>query len=148
MDREEPSSSTGAATRLGTDALFSRYVDVVNRAIAHNQDGIYGKAIRLWESFLRPSGADLRPSGAEKIVDRRQIAVGIYQGDASEPHHWYTVELRDGRFDVVAPGKHEAALDWKISEDHLEHVVHDPQKYIDSPVKLDLDWLATRVGLS
>ncbi|MFO7565514.1 MAG: hypothetical protein R6X02_22925 [Enhygromyxa sp.] len=116
---------------LGTQALFEQYIDVVNRAIQHNKDGLYGKAARVWE----------------RIIGDRQIAVGIYKSDASNPHQWYTLELRHGRLELLGEGKTGATLDWKISEDHLEHVVHDPHKYIESPVKLDLDWLVTRVGL-
>lgn len=130
MKRAEMNEET--RTPLGTQALFEQYIDIVNRAIQSNKDGLYGKAARLWG----------------KVVGHRPIAVGIYKGDASNPHQWYTVEFDEGRLALLGQGRTGGALDWKISEDHLEHVVADPHKYIESPVKLDLDWLATRVGLS
>lgn len=126
-----PQSETAA--QPGTDALFNQYLSVVNRAITANKDGIYGKAVKLWE----------------RAAGDKQIAVGVYQTDASSPHHWYTLELHDGNFDVVEHGKAEkAAFHWKISEDHLNHVVKEPETYVEHPIKLDLDWLKTRVGIA
>lgn len=126
-----PQTETGQST--GPDALFDEYLSVVNRAIAANKEGVYGKAVKLWE----------------RAAGDKQIAVGVYQSDASSPHHWYTLELHDGNFDLVERGKADkATFHWKISEEHLNHVVGDPQIYVEHPVKLDLDWLKTRVGLA
>jgi hypothetical protein len=118
---------------LGTDALFNQYITVVNRAIGQNKDGLYGKAVELWG----------------KAVGDKPIAVALYKSDAQNPHHWYTVKLSNGTFDVVDASKRDdAAYDWKVSDKHIAEVVDNPKTYIDSPIKLDIDWLKTRVGLN
>jgi hypothetical protein len=118
---------------LAPDALFTQYLTVVNRVIAENRDGLYGKAAKLWD----------KAAGDEKV------AVGVYKSDAESPHHWYTVTIQDGRVDLVDAAKaNDAKQSWKISDEHLANVVDNPDKYVESPFKLDLDWLATRVGLA
>lgn len=118
---------------LGADALFNQYVTVVNRAISANEHGLYGKAVKLWD----------------KMVGDEDIAVGVYKDDAASPHHWYTVKLEHGHLDVVDTHKPaDAGHSWKISDEHLAHVVDHPEKYVSAPYKLDLDWLSTRVGLA
>ncbi len=119
--------------QLGADALFNQYIDIVNRAIGQNKDGIYGEAVDLWD----------------KTMGGKHIAVGVYKGDADSPHHWYTVKLDNGSFDLIdASKRRDAAYSWKISDQHLANVVDDPDKYVESPVKLDLDWIKTRAGLA
>lgn len=125
--------NTTTSNNLGNDALFTQYIDVVNRAIGNSRDDLYGKAIDLWD----------------KTIGDEPIAVGVYASDASQPHHWYTVKLSDGTFDLLETGKaSDAETDWKISDDHLSKVVDNPQTFIEHPVKLDLNWIKTRVGLS
>jgi hypothetical protein len=122
-----------ASKSLGTDELFDQYIEVVNRVIRENSDGLYGKAAKLWG----------------KAFGDEPIAVGVYENDADNPHHWYTVKLRaGGHFELVERARQPSAkIRWKIKEDHLTHVIHNPQQYIERPLKLDIDWIKTRVGL-
>jgi hypothetical protein len=118
---------------LAPDALFTQYLTVVNRVIHANRDGLYGKAAKMWD----------------KAVGDEKIAVGVYKSDAESPYRWYTITIRDGRVDLLDSAKaNDAKHSWKISDEHLANVVDNPDTYVESPFKLDLDWLATRVGLA
>ena len=35
---------------------------------------------------------------------------------------------------------------WKVSQEYLAKVAANPQDYIDHPVKLDWDWLKSRIS--
>ena len=125
--------STRVSKHIGSDALFTQYVEVVNRVIGENREGLYGSAVKLWD----------------KLYADDEIAVGVYRKDAAHPHHWYTVKLSAGTFEVLEHGKSgDADVEWKVSDQHLAHVVDNPRDYVASPFKLDLDWLQTRVGLA
>lgn len=119
--------------KLGSDALFTQYIDVINRVIGENRGSAYGAAMQVWN----------------KTIKDAPIAVGVYDGDAKNPHHWYTIRMSDGTFDLVDNRKpDDPKLSWKVDEDHLTHVVDNPKTYVEHPMKLDLDWLQTRVGLA
>ncbi len=116
----------------GTDLLFSQYVEVVNRAISENRDGFYGKVIKLWE----------------KAIGDEMIVVSVYKTDPDNPHAVYTIRLRGGRFEILSNNRDPAAkFKLKIKESYLQKVVDNPDYYVEHPLKLDLDWLKTRIGL-
>lgn len=117
---------------LGVNALFNQYIDVVNRAFGQNRDGVYGQYMKLWD----------------KAVGDEPIAVGVYDEDADNPHHWYTVKFSGGTFDIIDQSKRDDAKSkWKLDEDHLRNVVDEPKTYVEHPLKLDFDWMKTRLGL-
>jgi len=120
------------ATQLATDALFTQYLHVVNRALGQNSDHFpYDKIL----------------DAAQAVFDDKTVAVGIYKGRMDQPHDWFVVRFDDGRFSLEEHGKGEADLTWKLEQAHLEEVVENPQTYVDEPVKLDLDWLMKTVGI-
>ena len=84
---------------------------------------------------------------SDKLFGDRQVAVGVYKDDPKNPHHWFTVSYEDSRFNVEEQGKGEADFKWLARQSHMEEVVENPDEYIDSPIKLDLDWLKKTVGL-
>lgn len=122
---------TQARKDIPTDELFNQYIEVVNRVIAENRDGLYGKSANLW---------------SKKFADE-PIAVGVYDRDADTPHHWYTLKLRDSQLTLVDRIKDpDAKIKWKVKEDHLNHTINNADEYVKNPMKLDLDWIKTRVG--
>jgi len=117
-------------TKLDTDALFTQYVNVVNQAVGQNRDRFPFKQLL---------------SMGDKILGDKEIGAAIYKTDADEPHDWFTLTFDEGKLDATH-GKGSPDIEWKIDRRHLEHVVADPQPYIDNPARLDLDWLKTRMG--
>ena len=120
------------ATELAPDALVSQYLHVVNRALGQNRDEF------PYDKLLEAS---------EKLFDEKRAAVGVYKDDPRNPHHWFTVEFSDGKFSLVEQGKGDADLKWELRQAHLEEVVENPDPFIESPIKLDLDWLKKSVGI-
>lgn len=118
---------------LTTQALFTQYLSVVNRALGEHRDEFpYKQLVKM---------------GA-KIVGERRIGVEIYKDDPDHAHDAFTVRFDDGTFDLIAHGLHGTDRTWKIRERHLRNVVDGPSDYIEHPAKLDLDWLRTRVSMN
>ena len=116
--------------KLDTNALFTQYVNVVNRAIGANEDRFPFKQLL---------------SMGEKILGDKKIGAAVYKDDPDSPHEYFTLTLDNGRLDA-RHGKEAPDTEWKVKQEHLENVIEDPQTYIDNPAKLDLDWLETRMG--
>jgi hypothetical protein len=116
--------------KTSTEELFSQYLAVVNRAIGQNRDRVPYKQLF---------------AGGKKLLGDRRIEAVVY--DDSTTLARFTLGFEDDRLEIVEPGHHEHApsWEWKVNEKHLENVVADPQPYIESPLKLDLDWLETRI---
>jgi hypothetical protein len=116
--------------RTSTESLFSEYLAVVNRAIAQNRDRVPYKQLF---------------AGAKKLLGDRMIEAVVYHESAILGR--FAIGLENERLEIVEPD-HEggaSSWEWKVSEKHLDNVVADPQPYIESPLKLDLDWLETRI---
>lgn len=118
---------------MQTDALFTQYLDVVNRALGENRD-------RFPYNRLFKAG--------DAILGDKPIGVAIYKDDASTPHDHFEVKFQDGTFRMTSHGKAEASSVWKMPQSHLENVVEHPQTYVSQPAKLDMDWLAKRMGVA
>ncbi len=109
-----------------TYKLFMDALDVVNRSIEANRDeGVYGKLIE----------------GFDKFADRHVSAVALYGEDPAHPYDYFTIKYTAGRFELVERGKGDHDTEWKVSKEYLVDVVENPQKYIDHPAKLDLEWM-------
>lgn len=120
-------------TDMTTDALFTQYLDIVNRSIGEHRDEFpYDKMI----------------AASDKLLADKNVGVAVYKDDPAHPHHWFTIQMKGGTLDLVSHGKSDTDIVWKVDEHHLENVVQAPQPYIDQPVKLDLDWLKTRIGIA
>ncbi len=77
----------------------------------------------------------------DKLFDQKKFGVGIVKEDLRHPYDFYTVAYRDGAFQLIGRGKKDTDLDWHCKRNYLEEVVSHPRDYIDSPAKLDWDWL-------
>jgi hypothetical protein len=116
-----------------TTSLFTETLNVINAAMAKHADS----------ALLKPL-----LSAGEKLLEDREIGVAIYDSDASAPFDYFTIRCRDRSFELVSHGKKHPDVTWKVSRDYLEKVADNPQDYIDNPIKLDWDWLRSRLGQS
>jgi len=112
--------------------LFMEALDVVNTAIREHRDG------QLMGALL---------TAAEKAIGGRHLGVAVYRGDPDTPFDYFTLRFTNGRFELLARGKDEPEIAWKVSQDYLRDLVDNPRDYIDNPARLDLDWLRDRVGI-
>ena len=120
------------ASELQTEALFAQYIDVVNQSLGQNRDRF---------PYKQMIGA------GERIFGDKEIGVSVYRDEPGRPEDYFTIKLSGGTFAVVGHGKKSPSVEWNVNRRHLENVVEEPRPYIDSPVKLDLDWLKTRAGI-
>lgn len=121
-------------SKLNSSALFTQYVDIVNRSLGENRDEFpFDKLLDATDDFLGD----------------RQISVAIYKDDPKNPHDWFTIGFDDGTFGIAQRGKSDGSdIDWRVSEDYLRKVVTNPDRYIENPARLDFDWLKARVGIA
>ena len=112
--------------------LFMGYLDVVNEALdKHSDTPVIGDLAKL----------------VTDLSESKKIGAAIYDSDPKSPFDYFTVRIADGKVQLDSRGKNEPDIDWRVSQDYLEEVNENPQKYIDNPLNLDLDWLKSRVGL-
>lgn len=120
-------------TQLETNALFTQYLNVVNRAIGQHRDHVpYKQLMQV----------------TDKLMKDKNVGVAVYKESADTPHDWFTLTMEDGKLRILEHGRRDPDTTWKIKEDHLRKVVEDPEEYVKHPFKLDLDWLTSRLGLS
>lgn len=81
----------------------------------------------------------------ESMFEDELMGVAIYRTDPETPYDFYTIRMRNGRFDLVEHGREHDRTDWRVSEDYLRDLANNPNKYIDHPEKLSLNWFAERV---
>jgi len=84
-------------------------------------------------------------SAWDKFLDGHKAGVEIYDEDPNKPFDYFTIRYLNKKFEIVSRGKSEHDTEWKVSREYLQSIVDDPQKYIDNPTKLDLDWLKHRL---
>jgi hypothetical protein len=110
--------------------LFTGALDVVNRSLKENRDTkVIGTVISAFDKYL----------------DGHKAGVEIYKEDPGKPYDYFTIRYHNKKFEIDSRGKSEKDTEWKVSQEYLESIVDDPQKYIDNPAKLDLDWLKHRL---
>ena len=115
-----------------TTSLFTQFLNVVNAALAKHGDSM-------------PYRALLRAS--DEMLDGRKLGVAVYESDANAPFDYFTIRYRERSFEFVSHGKEDPDVAWKVSQDYLEKVVENADDYIEHPVKLDWEWLKSRVGI-
>jgi hypothetical protein len=111
--------------------LFGQYLSVVNLAINQNRHRFPYKQI---------------VSGGERLLGTRKVGVAIY-GKGGAAQGYFTIAYRNGAFGIVAHDQARPDVEWKISRQHIEQVLSDPDPYIEHPIKLELGWLESRMGL-
>lgn len=110
---------------------FQSALATMNQAIEKNRDSLFFKT--LLKSCETVLGDDL-------------LGVAIYKDSPESPHDYYTIRMDEGRFFLVEHGRGDVDSDWIVSEDYLRDLANDPDKYVDHPEKLSLNWLANRVS--
>lgn len=110
--------------------LFMHAVDVTNEALAkHSDKPFYSQVI----------------GGAENILAGRELGVAVYKETTDKPFDYFTLRFDNGKFELAARGKESPDVAWKVSEEYLEKVYSDPERYINNPLLLDIDWLKSRL---
>ncbi len=115
-----------------TTSLFTEALNTMNRAVAANRDH------PVYRVFFQ---------AGEKVAGGRKIGVAVYKDDPGNPHDYYTITFANGQFELVTHGKEDVDFTWKVSDDYLQELADNPEKYVQNPTLLDLDWLRTRLGL-
>jgi hypothetical protein len=116
-----------------TNTLFTNALNTVNLALDRHSNEM------PFEQIL---------AVADKMLDDEKLGVAVYKDDPDEPHDYFTIRFREGAFEVVSHGKESPSVDGKVSVDYLQRLADDPNEYIENPIKLDLDFLKSRMGLS
>ena len=111
-------------------ALFLGALEVINDALVSLRD--------------KPLIKDI-VSMMDKQAAGRKFGVAVYSSDPDAPHDYYTIRANNQRLELVSRGKDAPDIDWKVSTDYLRDINENPQKYIDKPLKLDIDWLKHRL---
>ena len=81
----------------------------------------------------------------DKHAEGRKLGVAVYSDDPSKPHDYFTVRVHNQSLQLDSRGKDAPEIDWKVSTDYLKQINEDPQAFIDNPLKLDLEWLKSRL---
>ena len=125
-------SQAQTVEKTSTYDLFMGYLDVVNEALDKHEDTPVIGDLANWITDLSES---------------KKIGAAIYDSDPDSPFDYFTVRIANGKVQLDSRGKNEPDVDWRVSQDFLQEVNENPEKYVDNPLKLDLDWLKSRVGL-
>lgn len=110
--------------------LFMGYLDVVNEALEEHDD--------------TPVVGDIL-SMMEKVGEGKKFGAAIYKSDPKEPFDYFTVRLSDGKVELDSRGKRDPDIDFRVAQDFLVDVNEHPKDYVDNPLKLDIDWLKSRL---
>lgn len=109
---------------------FQSALATMNKSIDENRDAIF------FRTLLK---------ACETLYNDEHLGVAVYKDDPQTPHDYYTIRMEDGKFLLVGHGKEQVKSDWKVSEDYIHDLSENPNKYIDHPEKLSLNWLVERV---
>jgi len=110
-----------------TDALTT-----LNRVIEANRDkAVFGQLVKA----------------GEKVANGLTISVGVYKTDPQNPYDYYTIRFEDAEFSLVEHGKTEdAQFSWNLSEEYINSLAAEPDKYVDNPLLVDWDWLRSEAA--
>ena len=111
--------------------LFSEALNVVNQSLKKNYEVFpYNVAIEAMQ----------------KVASGTKVGVEVYAEDTDSPTDFFTIAYKDHHIELVAHGKENPAFSYKVSRQFLRDIVENPQRYINNPEKLDIDWLRSRIG--
>ncbi|MCB1841593.1 MAG: hypothetical protein KDI09_01405 [Halioglobus sp.] len=125
------SNTTKQEGNTDSYSLFLGALDVINEALSSLRD--------------KPLIKDIM-SLMDKQTAGEKFGVEIYTDNPDTPHDYYTVRANNQRLELVSRGKDAPSIDWKVSTEYLQDINENPQKYIDNPLKLDIDWLKHRLS--
>jgi len=108
------------------ERIFERYLDVCNQAIEKNKNKF--PYTEIW-------GARWKNLGASNILQ-----CAIYD---DRPKIVYTLQLTDDmKIKIIEKTRVAPGDAWPLQYRYLQHVVDNPQDYIDHPANLDWGWLS------
>ncbi len=81
----------------------------------------------------------------DKQAEGKKFGVAVYDSDPDQPFDYFTLRLHNKRLELASRGKDSPDIDWKASIDYLEDVNDNADEYISNPLKLDFDWLKSRL---
>ncbi len=111
--------------------LFMGAMETTNRAIDEHRDKPVIKQIF---------------SGAEKVLEGRSLGVAVYKEEPDQPYDYFTMRYANGKFELEERGKGDTDIAWRVSQEYLQDVNEDPDRYVANPLLLDTDWLKSRVA--
>jgi hypothetical protein len=80
----------------------------------------------------------------------REYGVAVYDTDPSAPFDYFTLRLREGRFELVSRASQAPQITWRVPSAYLERIVDDPGAFIANPAEvagIDWEWLKLRLGI-
>lgn len=106
--------------------LFTKYLEICNRALKENKDRF---------PFKQILGA------AQSRSEKRKIKVCVIGNGANTK---YLINIHDNEIHASIYNhndeKHYSGL-WNADQSYLEDVVNNPEDYIHNPAKLNWDWM-------
>lgn len=115
-----------------TVTLFAKALNTVNQAIDANR-----------ETFPY----NLILDASEELEEDKRFGAAVYKDDPQKPHDYFTVRFRDGRLEFVSHGKSDVNYEWRVADQYLEELAESPERFIESPSLVDLEWLNARLFL-
>lgn len=76
------------------------------------------------------------------------LEIAVYRDDPSDPQKYFSIRMQDDAFLLVGVDEAQESPDWIVSEDYLRDMANKPQKYVEHPEKLSLNWLVHRLNSS
>lgn len=117
-----------ASSKASIDQLFKQYIEICNQAMAMNKDQFPYKHLL---------------SVAAKFFSEHPIHLAVYD---DQPKGDFSVVYEKDGLTCKAVQSDESKNAWRINLSYLKKVVDHPEKYLENPEKLDLDWLKSRLG--
>ena len=84
----------------------------------------------------------------QKLLDDKRVGMSVYKDDSDEPIAHFTLGMKGNRLEMLAHGKKDIDFGFKVKKSYLEDVVENSDTYIENPLRMDFNWLKSRVGLS
>lgn len=78
-------------------------------------------------------------------MESENLVVEVYGDDSDDVLDTFTIALKGPHFVLVSHGRVGDSAAWKVSEEYLHDVAQNPEKYVDHPSSLRLDWLKDRL---
>jgi hypothetical protein len=112
------------------EEIFTRYIAVCNQAIdRHRNTFPYRELLAAREKLLG-----------------EYIHVAIYD-DNGIPEAVFMLHFKDDKLTFWQDVSSGMKKSWRLNRSYLRQVVEHPEKYLEHPERLDIDWLKNRLGL-
>lgn len=119
-------------TILSSGRLVASYLDVVNRAVhRHANCPPYRKILDL----------------SERVIGDRPMNLLIDDATPGQEDHQHTLRFHAGKFEYLRRGRSDdpRAIQLELAKKNLHEVVDAPHRFVESPNRLPLDWLRSRL---